>query len=614
MQRRHFLGSAAATALAQQQPRPNILWVTCEDIGPEIGPYGDKYAVTPVLDKFARTALRYDNAWSTAPVCAPARTTIISGMYPPSLGAEHMRSEVSLPPVARMYPQYLRDAGYYCSNNVKTDYNLVEPGKVWDDSSNKAHWRNRAAGQPFFSIFNFVSTHESQIRRRPHTLKHDPKEARIPAYHPDTPEVRHDWAQYYDNITTMDGQTGKVLSELEQDGLAQDTIVFFYGDHGSGMPRSKRWPYNSGLRVPLLVSVPEKFRHLAPPGYRDGGHTDRLVGFVDLAPTLLSIAGMNTPAHMQGYAFMGANTAPEQPYVYGFRGRMDERVDMVRTVRDKRYVYIRNYMPHRIYGQHIGYMFETPTTAVWQKMYKEGKLNESQRIFWEKKPAEELYDLDNDRDEVHNLAAKPEYRSRVARMRKAQEDLAVKIRDVGFLPEGEIHERAKGSTPYEMGHDAAKYPQAKIMAAAALAADTKPESIGKIKANFADKDGAVRYWAAQGVLAREAAGLEAARKEIEAALADTSPYVRAIAAEALGRFGSEQDRQKAIPVLLDVANGEKHGAYAPVLALNALNYFQERGPVPADVIARIPVLDPKSPRRAQEYPRRLVQTILNEAK
>jgi uncharacterized sulfatase len=618
MDRRHFLGTAAASAMAtaraQQQPRPNILWVTCEDIGPEIGPYGDKYAGTPNLDKLAARALRYDNAWSNAPVCAPARTTIIAGMYPPSLGAEHMRSEVALPPFAKMYPQYLRDAGYYCTNNSKTDYNLREPGKVWDESSNRAHWRKRASGQPFFSIFNFTTTHESQIRRRPHKLVHDPAEVRVPAYHPDTPEVRHDWAQYYDNITTMDGQAGKVLAELEQDGLAQDTIVFFYGDHGSGMPRSKRWPYNSGLRVPLLVSVPDKFRHLAPAGYRAGGHTDRLVSFVDLAPTLLSIIGMKTPEHMQGFAFMGAHPAPEQPYIYGFRGRMDERVDMVRTVRDKRYVYIRNYMPHRIYGQHVGYMFETPTTAQWAKMYKEGKLSDSQRIFWEKKPAEELYDLDNDRDEVKNLAAVPEHRDRVARMRRAQEELAVRTRDVGFLPEGEIHERAKGSTPYEAGHDEAKYPQKRIMAMAALASDGKLTSLGKIKAGFADKDSAVRFWAAQGVLAREAEGLKQAGKEIEAAAADSSPYVRAIAAESLGRFGSDKDREKAIAVLMEVADAGRTGAYAPVLALNALNYLQERGPVPVDALKSMTVVDSSAPPRAQEYPARLVKTIAEQAR
>ena len=190
---------------------PNVLWITCEDTGQELGCYGDKYAETPQLDRLAARGMRYRYAWSNAPVCAPARTTIITGVYPTCLGAEHMRSEVAMPPFMKMFPQFLRERGYYCSNNSKEDYNVTKPGKVWDDSSGKAHWKNRAPGQPFFAVFNILVTHESQIRARPHTLKHDPAKAPLPAYHPDTPEVRHDWAQYYDNITTMDGLVGQRL-------------------------------------------------------------------------------------------------------------------------------------------------------------------------------------------------------------------------------------------------------------------------------------------------------------------------------------------------------------------------------------------------------------------
>jgi arylsulfatase A-like enzyme len=240
---------------AADPPRPNILWVTCEDINPHLGAYGDAYATTPNLDRLAARGLRYLHAWSNAPVCAPARTTLITGLYATSTGSEHMRSLTRLPAGMKMFPQYLREAGYYCTNNSKEDYNLDKPGQVWDESSAKGHWKNRAAGQPFFAVFNLLITHESQIRKRPHTLVHDPAKAPLPAYHPDMPEVRHDWAQYYDNITTMDGQVGALLKELEDAGLADDTIVFFFSDHGSGMPRSKRFPYNSGLNVPLLVYV-----------------------------------------------------------------------------------------------------------------------------------------------------------------------------------------------------------------------------------------------------------------------------------------------------------------------------------------------------------------------
>ncbi|HRX79964.1 MAG TPA: sulfatase, partial [Pirellulaceae bacterium] len=247
-----MLGSTVALT-AEDSLRPNVLWITSEDNGPHLGCYGDDYATTPNLDALAARGMIYRTCWSNAPVCAPARTTIISGMYPTSLGAEHMRSMTQLPDAFKMYPVYLREAGYYCTNNSKEDYNVKPTGEVWDDSSGKAHWKKRADGQPFFAIFNHTISHESKLRTRPHKAVHDAAKVRVPAYHPDTPEVRQDWAQYYDRITEMDALAGENLQEIAAAGLADDTIVFYYGDHGSGMPRSKRWPYNSGLQVPLIV-------------------------------------------------------------------------------------------------------------------------------------------------------------------------------------------------------------------------------------------------------------------------------------------------------------------------------------------------------------------------
>ncbi|MDX1982303.1 MAG: sulfatase-like hydrolase/transferase [Bryobacteraceae bacterium] len=610
--RRSFAASSAAAALAQSGSKPNILWITCEDIGPHIGAYGDTYATTPNLDRLAARSLLYSNCWSNAPVCAPARTTIISGMYPPSTGAEHMRSMVRLPGSTRMYPQLLREAGYYATNNSKTDYNLEEPGKVWDESSNKAHWRNRKAGQPFFSIFNFTITHESQIRTRPHTWKHDPAKARIPAYHPDTPEVRQDWAQYYDNITTMDGMAGKVLAELESDGLAQDTIVFFYGDHGSGMPRNKRWPYNSGLHVPFLVHVPEKYRNLAAKDYRPGGKTDRLVSFVDLAPTLMSLIGHKPPGWMQGHAFLGPHAAPEQPFVYGFRGRMDERYDMVRSVRDKRYVYIRNYMPHVIYGQHIAYMFETPTTRVWKQRYDEGKLTPAQKHFWETKPAEELYDLEADPDEVNNLADSASHQQIKKKLRTAQQDLARRIRDIGFLPEDEIHTRGAASSPYEAGHDARAYPLERVMLAAELASSGKSDGAAQLAKYMGDPDSAVRFWGAMGILMRGAAAVKTHNAALRKALSDPADSVKVAAAQALGQFGTEDDVAAALPVLIDLADCEKNQYFVALRAMNALDALDQRAKPVAAQIAALPRRNAKANPRTSGYPAGVIEKMLRD--
>lgn len=602
--------SVRRTAAGTSQERPNIVWITCEDTGPELGCYGDEYAVTPNLDALAAKAMRYRVAWSTAPVCAPARTTIISGVYPPSTGGQHMRSEVKMPDFMRMYPQFLREAGYYCTNNSKEDYNLTKPGKVWDESSRKGHWKNHSAGQPFFSIFNITVSHESQLRKRPHTLKHDMAKAPIPAYHPDTPEVRHDWAQYYDKVTEMDAQAGQRLKELEEAGLMDDTIVFFYGDHGSGMPRSKRWPYNSGLHVAMMVYVPEKFKHLAPKEYETGGVSDRLVGFIDLAPTLLSLAGIKPPDWMQGHAAMGKHEMAPQPYLFGFRGRMDERYDMVRSVRNQRYIYIRNYMPHLIYGQYLAYMFQTPTTQVWKRLYDQGKLNEVQSRFWQRKAPEELYDLQNDPDEVNNLVKSPAHQVVLNELREALRKQTLRIRDVGFLGEAEMHSRAAGTTIYEMGHDPEKYPLEKILAMADLASLMKPRTTGALREGLKDDDSGVRYWAAMGLLMRGRRAVRRARQDLRAALKDASPTVRVIAARALGEYGSQADLDLALSVLKDLAPPDKNGAYVSMLDLNAIDALGKKAAPLMETIKTMPTKDPSAVGRANGYVSRLVKNLV----
>ncbi len=591
---------------------PNILWITSEDNGPELGCYGDDYADSPNIDSIAAKGMRYKRAWSNAPVCAPARTTIISGIYPPALGAEHMRSQTVLPDGFHMFPYYLHEAGYYCTNNSKEDYNLAKEGFVWDQSNGKAHWRGRKEGQPFFAVFNFTTSHESQLRKRPHTAVHDPAGVRVPAYHPDTPEVRRDWAQYYDKITEMDRQVGRVLAQLKEDGLEENTIVFYYGDHGSGMPRSKRWPYDSGLHVPMIVHVPEKYKKLAPKEYEVGGESERLVSFVDLAPTVLSLAGIEPKDWMQGHAFMGEYETTPPKYMFGFRGRMDERYDMVRTVTDGQFVYIRNYMPHKIYGQHIDYMFQTPTTKVWKQMYDNGKLNEAQSHFWEEKPSEELYELASDPDEVRNLADDPKFAGKRKELGTAVLEWQREIRDIGFLPEEEIHSRRGKSAPYELGHNASLYDLDAIMETALLASARESKSLPKIIEQLQADDSAVRYWAALGLLMQKEAAVDQARKQLRAALNDKSPNVRCIVAEALGCYGNEEDVKLALETLGNLADPTENGVYVSMLALNSIDAMDEKAKPLAAVLAKLPDGAKQAPPRTGGYVPRLLQDLNKE--
>jgi uncharacterized sulfatase len=605
-----LLAAAMHDTPAADMPHPNVLWISSEDHGTEMGCYGDKFATTPNVDKLAAKGMLYLHAWSNAPVCAASRTTIISGMYPPSTGGEHMRSMVEFPSGKLMFPQYLRQAGYYCTNNAKEDYNLTKPGRVWDESSKKAHWHNRPAGQPFFAVFNCEKSHESKLRTRPHKAIHDPAKVRVPAYHPDTPEVRQDWAQYYDTVTQSDAAAGERLAELADAGLTEDTIVFYFGDHGSGMPRSKRWPSNSGLHVPLVVYIPEKFADLRPPEYKAGAKSERPVAFVDFAPTMLSLAGLQPPAWMQGFAFLGKHIAPPQPFVYGFRGRMDERYDLVRSVTDGRHVYLRNYMPHLSQGQHVSYQFQTPTTALWHKLFTQGKLNEAQSIFWKTpKAPEELYDLQSDPDEVHNLADSPEYQAVLVRMRAAQQNLARRIRDIGFLPEAERLARAAGMAPYDFGHDESKYPFDRVFAMAELASRLQADSLPALQKGLADDDSAVRYWAALGILMRGEPAVAAARVELHKAEQDDSPDVRIVAAQALAQFGSEQDLKQALPLLVDLADSKQHGMVVPIAALNALGALGDKAASVADQIAKLPPAGKSPDARYNSYVPRLIDDL-----
>lgn len=459
--RRQFLrtsAAAAGTGLLQRAwgqggKRPNIVWISAEDISADLGCYGDAYATSPNIDKFAAEGARYTRCFAIAGVCAPNRSAIITGMYTTTIGTMHMRSRAVPPPEVHCFPEYLRAAGYYCTNNAKTDYQFEPPFTAWDESSNEAHWRGREKDQPFFAVFNLTVSHESSIRmadsrserggdRVPPEMRHDPAKAVLPPYYPDTPAVRNDWAIYHDNITAMDMQAGEILQQLEDDGLADDTIVFFWGDHGRGLPRAKRWIYDSGIHVPLAVRWP---------GVLEPNSTvDDLVSFIDLGPTVLSLAGVDVPSHMQGRPFLGEQKTPAREYIFAARDRMDEAYDLIRAVRDKRYKYLRNYMPEVTYAQHINYMDEMPTMKEWRRLHAEDKLEGPQKIFFsETKPIEELYDTEADPHEVDNLADSPEHWEILLRLRAEHERWRKETNDLGLIPEPEMLEKMRPGSKYE---------------------------------------------------------------------------------------------------------------------------------------------------------------------
>ena len=520
---------------------PNILMITSEDNSAYfLGCYGNEFATTPNLDKLASEGFRYTHAFANCPVCAPARNTILTGVYAASNGNEQMRSKYAKSEIVKTYPEYFREVGYYCTNNVKTDYNYAgDWNAIWDDCSRTATYKNRKPGQPFFAVFSNFTTHESMIHNQIPTadLKHDPAKVEIAPYHPDLPEVRHDWAQYYDRHEQMDAEIGEILKELEDSGEAENTIVIYYGDHGGVLARSKRYVYETGTRVPFIVRIPDKFKYLFPsekPGYP----VDRIVSFVDLVPTFLSIAGVDVPDYLQGNAFLGEQKTAAPEYAFMTRQRMDERYDMVRAVRDEKYRYIRNYMPFRITMQHLEYLFRAPSAQAWEDAFKAGKTNELQSRYFLEKPLEELYDTENDPWEINNLADDPQYKDVLERMRKAETDWMREVRDVGLIPETEYSSFAGEGSLYDyMRSD--ECPFEELLEAAQLATTPGNGNMDVYVRNLNSENSAIRYWGAVGILIhRDNAG--AVVDELEKALEDSSAAVASLAAETLFRLGKKE--------------------------------------------------------------------------
>lgn len=582
-------GNATSSANKREPaPRPNILWITCEDTSPHFGFYGDNYATTPNLDRFAKQAVRYDNAFAYTGVCAPSRSCLITGLNPVHLGSHHMRSNTRLPENVKCFTQYLRDAGYFCSNNHKTDYNFNPPRGSWDESSPKAHWRNRQPGQPFFSVFNITVSHQSVLfgsdeqhrratRRVPDNLRHDPARAPIPPFHPDTPEFRQDWARHYDNLTAMDLEFADRLAELEADGQADDTIVFFFGDNGTGMPGIKWYVWDWGIHVPLLVRFPKKWQHLAP--VAPGGHTDRLVTFVDFAPTVLNLCGVKPPAHLEGVRFLGEKIRPPPKYVYGGRDRMGASYDLSRYVRGERYHYIRNFMPQLPWGQYSDYGQAIASLRAWQDLQAQGKLHGTPARFYQvPKPIEELYDQQTDPFQTNNLASDRAHQKQLRKLRGECVAWMKRVGDLGLLSEYELWQRAKASTPYEIAKDPKANPLDELLDAAWIANQLDAAQIPKLVKLLQQSDSCLRWWGAVGLAAlgpRAAPALAEAR----VALKDESPDVRIAAAEVVANLGYDDEALKVLRAELRQEN-----EFIRLAALNVLDRMGSRARLALDDI------------------------------
>ncbi len=605
-------GAACFTAFAVAADRPNILWITCEDTGPHLGAYGDTFAVTPRLDAFARESVRYTQAFAYTGVCAPSRSCLITGVLPLRLGTQNMRSTARLPAAIKPFPAYLRAAGYYTSNNSKEDYNFATPAGAWDASSARAHWRNRAPGQPFFSVFNFTVTHQSQIfcdeatyakntRRLTPAQRRDPARVPIPPFHPDTPEFRAEWARHYENVTAMDYLAGDLLDALAQDGLADDTIVFFFSDHGTGMPGIKMWAWGPGLHVPLLVRFPKKWAHLAPAAA--GTVSDRLVSFVDFAPTVLSLAGVDAPDYFQGSAFLGAAAGAPREFVFGGKDRQGEAIDLVRYVRDRRFQYLRNFHPQFPHAQFMSYNWQHTSLRAWDALAAAGKLSgPAARFFAPHKPVEELYDVVRDPWQVNNLAADPAYAGELARLRAL---LVAQMRaagDLGLLPEREMHARSADRTPYALAVDPRANPLPTLLAAADLANRRDPRAVPDLVALLRTDDSAVRWWGAVGLHALGAAAAPA-RPALLSALDDPSPEVRISAAETVAALG---ELPRTLAVLEAALRSDD--LFARFAALNAAHRLgpPARPLLPAIRAARL--VDPKN-KDYSDYVGRMVDYL-----
>lgn len=558
-----LLAGGFGIASVEAAKRPNFVWLVSEDNSAHYLKLFDKRgAETPRIAALAKHGLLFEQAFSNAPVCSVARTTLITGCYAPRIGTQFHRKStaVPMPKGLRMFPAYLRSAGYFTSNNRKKDYNAVEGKGVWDESSARASWRNRKPGRPFFYMQSFPASHESSLHFTAAMMKRqktatDPKTVFVAPYHPDTPTFRYTAARYRDRIREIDRQIGQVVDRLSLDGLLEDTFIFYFGDHGGVLPGSKGYVYESGLHVPLVVRVPKNWRRLVDA--KLGARVTGFVSFIDFGPTLLHLAGIKVPAAMDGRPFLGKDVkladVNRRDETFGHADRFDEKYDLVRSLRKGRFKYIRSYQPFNVDGLQNNYRYRMLAYQEWRRLFHAGKLNAVQRQFFERRPAEALFDLQTDPHETKDLAGDQAHRGTLVDLRKRLTDRVKGMPDLSVYPESELAKVAfRNPTAFGQKH---KTDIAALVDVADLSLVPFAQARDGIRTALTAKDPWRRYW---GLIACSSHG-ESAKAFLPRAklLATKDPerLVRVRAAEFLGLIAAADPRKPILDALKQTDSG-----------------------------------------------------------
>lgn len=586
---------------------PNILWLTSEDNNIDwVGCYGNKYADTPNLDALAESGFRYTHCYANAPVCAPSRSTWITGIHAISNGTHPMRSRNEIPhDIIKYYPDHFKAAGYYVSNGAKTDYNIGgrPDSDCWDDMDKHGdgksitNWDALKENQPFFKIINFFESHESRAQGDVENTIHNPDSTDLWGFHPDLPDVRKNYAKYHDAVKRMDTNVGDALAMLEELGLADNTIVIYNSDHGGVLPRSKRYLHATGIHTPLIVRIPEKYKSYYP-AEAPGSSVDQIVSFIDMPTTFMSLCQVEIPDYMQGQVFLGNEKDPERDYHFSFRGRMDERAENARAVYDKEFVYIKNYMPYTPWMQHLNYLWKMKATEAWENYAIDNPEDiDRSKYFYPKLYTEEFYSLNDDWDNTNNLVNDPKYADKIGNMRKALREWQLEIHDAALIPESEMVKRAKDNnmTIYEMVRDPKLYNLPGLLDAADIALEADPDNLDELRVMLNNDDPGIRYWAITGcfLLNDEVGALKV--------LNDTSHEVRALAAWILIRNGEVEKGKKMLEeMLLD-------NSYASLKILNMIDWIGDEGESLMETVRALE-LDPGK----QSYEMRMQEALMEK--